>query len=318
MYRCELCIQSSDVLVQAPLMYQFTNLQLVEPLYNNVEYLSIISSSPDTITQLQNLAEKLFLYQNDHFHQLVDLTNYLSQAGGEHFAVDVATANDTLFLNSKDRNFINLNISEHTLFQNNYATRYMKFAKMIPAKSSPDYETRYTLKVKLDPSAKYHKDLLYLIKKVFSDSKVEIVLDMELPFALQRISPKIKQIEISANSNLEPLNYAYIDPEQSMDYYEYFCMLHINGFPDRNDEHVKLTSMYVPPEGAFKEKTYDFPLYLTAASNINPLVLPLVANTEEWISLLARTPYENLLITKSNNESYIWKISYLSRNVKFR
>lgn len=291
------------------IMYQFTELQQIKPLYNNVDYLSVISSCPDTLSHLQRISEQLYLYRSDNSNQVGDLIEYISRADCKHFAVETKTDNDSLIINSEEKDLVQLDLSEHTLFQNNYATRYMRFSKVVPAKSSPDYGTRYRCKVKMDPNTKYHKDLSHLILKAFTNARIQVLLDQELPFGLERVWPKYKEIELSPNSNIKPLSYERIDPESSMEYYEYFCMLHINGFPDRSNDHVKLTSMYEGPQEAVTEEKYRFPLYLTVASDINPLALNILANKDGWVSLFAKTKDQNVLITKSQNP-YMWRVTH--------
>lgn len=298
------------------IMYQFTQLQQVEPLYDKVEYFSVISTSPDAKHQLQRVADQFFLYRNDHFDQVGEVLEFTSRADCHHFAVEANTENDILLLNSGNRDIIDLDLSEHTLSQNNYATRYMKFIKVVPAKSSSDYEVRYTCKVKIDSTAKYHKDLSYLVSRVFSDSRIQVLLDIELPFALHRISPSLKQVEISPNSNFGPLKYNEIDPVNAMEFYEYFCMLHMNGFPDRSNEHVKLTSMYEGPEGYIGEAKLSNPVYLTVASDINPSALSVLVDNGDCVSLFAKTKYQNVLVTKSQ-KSYMWRITHSPKNIKF-
>lgn len=291
-----------------PTMYQFTELQQAEPLYNTVEFLSIISTSPHTLSRLQHIAEQFYLYRHNNFSQVGDLVKFITDTDCKHFAVEAKAGNDSLAINSSEKEFLNLDLSEHTLSQNNYASRCMRFTKVVPAKSSPNYETRYTCKVKMDSNAKYYKDLLCLISKAFSNARIQVLLEIELPFDLQRISPNYKQVELSPNSNLEALNYKKIDREDSMEYYEYFCMLHINGFPDRSSDHVQLTSMYEGPKIDAEQK-YELPLYLTVANDVNPSIMAFLADEGDWISLFARTKNQNVLMAKSQT-SYKWRITY--------
>ncbi|KAF5210729.1 hypothetical protein E0198_003613 [Clavispora lusitaniae] len=295
-------------------MYQFTEKGEIEPLYERIEYLSLISESPDIKTVVENISGQYFVYRRNDFQQIWKLVKYITDSDSKHYSIEAASGTDILSCRSQDGH-ISLNISQSTILQNNYVTRYLKFTKTIPAKSSLHHETRYHCRVNVDEKAKWNKDLVTFISQTFSKCKVEILSDIELPFELERIRPTFIQKQIASHSNLSPLNYAEINNELSVDMYEYLCLLHVDGLPNRSDEHVKLTNMYeIPQVPLLRENPGFSTLYLTVAADVNPSIVSALSANTHVLSFFARTRTHNFMVLQSRN-SYLWKVTQDNKEI---
>lgn len=292
----------SSIVIDRMPSYSFSALEALPLISEPVEVLSIASELSEWDEKFQTWPAD-HLYKENSFSELPTLLTYLQ--GVSDFSLTAESGHDKLkFTSTSDT--LNLRLSESSFFHNAYVSRYLKFSKEVPAKSSPLLDTFYVASASLEPKSKYFKDLSVLVTKVFSTCSISLLLKIEPPFQLTKVTTAYLKNEVATHSNLSPLQLTEIPPDESFEFYEYLCLLHMNSLPDTNNSHVQASSMYEFP-GSEEEIIFNS-LWLHVAKNVCPSVFESLISTDGWVTAFAKTENHNLVLKRTSKGFYIWHI----------
>lgn len=282
--------------------YSFSILETLPSIHEPLKYLSISSEDPSFHQQIQNWPASYY-YKETEFTQLPQLLTHLQDS--QNYNLRVELHQNKLIYTSGVTN-LTLTLSENTYAHNSYVGRYLRFIKHVPPKYGPNLDTFYTATVSLSTNTKYYKDLSVLLAKVFAVCTVSLLLAHEVPFPLGIVQPKYLSTQVSSHSDLRALSVKQISSDDAHDFYEYLCLLHLDGLPDYNNSHVQATTMYEIPEVTFEKDIRE--LHLLVTRDINPSVLTLLISSEGWISVFARSESQNIVLLRTASGIYMWSI----------
>lgn len=285
--------------------YSFLKLVSLPNIADPIQYLSVCSESQEWSSHFNNWSPHHY-YRDAHFSQLPNLLQHLSTSS--RFQLSAENDGNSLKYSSDLKN-LDLSLNESAFFHNSYVSRYLKFSKQVPAKSSPQIETLYLASASLDANTKYHKDLSVLLRKVFETCSIVLISEDEVPFELAKVAPKFLKLQVAGHSDLKPLQASEISSDDSFDFYEYLCLLHMNSLPDMTNSHVQASSMYESPQcEAGDNKEITTPLWLHVAEELPPNILDFIVSTDGWTSIFVKTETSNLVVKRSAPLHYIWHI----------
>lgn len=194
---------------------------------------------------------------------------------------------------SWDGEILKFKITEHAFFSVRRFLHTLKFKKIVPAKSSPNYYVFYTCESQL--LGGLIPEIQKLAGVYFSSLNIEVILEAALPFLLEAAYPSYKESQLSAFSKVLT---KIEDPDE---FYEYLCLLHVNGFPDSADDHVAAVNSYVIPEGPSLNK----PLMLMSLAGVSPLQL-LALLKLDFSSILVNTRTSSYAQLRTEEDVYEW------------
>lgn len=279
----------------------FRVLDELPSLSSQISYLSVASADPNWHENLKY--GNLHILENDTFSKLPELLTYLQTTK----SCDLTAENNGSVLKfaSKTQKF-SLRLTDQAYSHNAYVGRYLKFRKHVPLKKSADLDIFYDANAILDPQQRYFKDFNALVLSLFGVCSVTLLLSEIPPFPLTDTKPEHLKFKIAPYSDLNPLGVSEITTDNSQDFYEYLCLLHLNGLPDLSDSLVVATNMYQPPaEGKFANNE-KLNLYVTR--NAHPGILEVLIKTDGWVSAIARIVNESILLFKTSSVIYIWHV----------
>lgn len=280
----------------------FRVLDQLPNLESQITHLSVASANPNW--HETSKFENLHILENVTFSQLPELLTYLQPTKSCNLTAEI---NGNIFTFASKTQKFSIRLTDHAYSHNAYVGRYLKFRKHVPLKKSADLDIFYEANAILDPQQKYYKDFTALILNNFGVCSVTLLLSEIPPFPLTEIKPDLLKIEIAPYSDLNPLGVSGIPTDDSQDFYEYLCLLHLNGLPDLSNSHVVATNIYQPPRVEAKFAANE-KLYLHVTRNVHPGILERLIETEGWVSASARTANENILLFKTSSVIYIWHV----------
>lgn len=285
--------------------YSFSILETLPTIHEPLTYLSVSAADPAWL-QNQNWPAHCYYKQNG-FDQLPLLLTHLQSSG--NFSLCAENDNNKLVYTYSSSQ-LSLKLTESTYSHNSYVGRYLRFIKHIPPKYSPDLDTFYTASVSLDANTKYFKDFNVLLARVFSVCSICLLLDNEVPFPLTKVIASHLSTSIASYSDLSPLLTTEIQSGDSHEFYEYLCLLHLNGLPDYENSHVQATTRYeIPPvTSPLNSENNLESLYLHFTENINPSALESLVSSEGWVSAFARSDTHNIVLMRTPEGIYIWHV----------
>lgn len=197
---------------------------------------------------------------------------------------------------SWDGEKLQFKITEHAFFLARRFLHTLKFKKSLPAKSSPDYYVFYTCETGIQ--SEFNAEIQKLAGLYFSSLRIELILEAALPFQLEAVYPAYKESELS------PYSKVLTKVEDPDEFYEYLCLLHVNGVPDSADDHMTAVNSYVIPEGP----SLDKPMMLMTLADVSPLQLPALL-TLDFKSILVNTRTSCYAQMRTDNDVYEWHIN---------
>lgn len=283
--------------------YKFSVLDTLPSINEPLTQLSALSADPEW-QQKQNWPSHYY-YCQDGFEQLPELLTHLQTEG--NFCLSANINKNKLVYTSGPQ--LTLSLTDSTYSHNSYVGRYLRFIKVVPPKYGPDLDTFYTASVSLDANAKYYKDFTVLLARVFPACSICLLLDTEVPFPLTRVSSSFLTTTVASHSDLSPLTTSEIPSEYSRDFYEYLCLLHLNGLPDYSNSHVGATTIYEVPTTTNENSGAEHEsLHLHITKNINPSAMKSLVLSEGWISAFARSTNYNIVLLNTPSGIYMWEI----------